>query len=185
MEISIIWIGQIVGFIAYAISVVSFTHKKDRNFLNYMLGAHVFWMVHFALINAFSGSLSQIVSLLRTGSARFVENPAQRKMMLVPVLLGYIIVGYKAVHHPLDILPLLGSSVSAITMLLSSGIRMRIGSLFSSVCWLVYSIYSGSLPGTIQEITMSSVNLWTIYRMYNYPDQEAAKISVPVEDSLA
>lgn len=168
------WIAQIVGFGAYALSAIGMLHRKDKSYLNYTIASQFVWSLHFALMQAPSGSVTNLIALARSCGARVFSQRKVRIILLIVLLIAFACVQYFIVKRPIGYIPPIGSAVSSAGVLLSKGIRMRLCLLFSSFCWFTYAVVIGSLPGMVCEITMTGFNLWTMYKMQKIVSNRSA-----------
>ena len=58
-------VGQIIGFIAIGVSLISFHKKTKENILKGQILSHILSIVHYFLIDAYSGSITKCIALVR------------------------------------------------------------------------------------------------------------------------
>lgn len=58
-------IAQIIGFISFIVSLLAYHRKKKEKIFQTMMIANVLDIVHYLLLNAYSGCVTKIIALIR------------------------------------------------------------------------------------------------------------------------
>ncbi len=154
-------LAQSIGYIAFLLGASAFLQKNDRR-LKFLNGSQcVFYAWHFALLgnNPAAGSLA--VSAARS----FLAMKSRSRWLAAFFLALNIAVGVALAHSRLEWLPIAGGCLATTALFLMRGIPMRLVLLASTLCWLTNNILSGSIGGTMLEVSIASANLTTMVRL--------------------
>ncbi|MGN5148639.1 YgjV family protein, partial [Aeromonas enteropelogenes] len=80
--------------------------------------------------------------------------------------------GHPQITHPVQILTLLGTTLSTYALFRLNGIALRLCMLDSTVCWLTHNVWAGSIGGILQSIFFV-INSHTIFKLYRATPQNA------------
>ena len=81
-------------------------------------------------------------------------------MAIFIVLTGGI--GLAKFHHPVELLPVIGTIVSTRRCSAVKGLTMRCVMWFSTCCWVIHNFWAGSIGGTMIEgsfLLMNGLNI--------------------------
>lgn len=87
-------------------------------------------------------------------------------MAIFIVLTGGI--GLAKFHHPVELLPVIGTIVSTQALFRCKGLTMRCVMWFSTCCWVIHNFWAGSIGGTMIEgsfLLMNGLNIIRFWRM--------------------
>ncbi|STK16239.1 inner membrane protein [Escherichia coli] len=87
-------------------------------------------------------------------------------MAIFIVLTGGI--GLAKFHHPVELLPVIGTIVSTWALFRCKGLTMRCVMWFSTCCWVIHNFWAGSIGGTMIEgsfLLMNGLNIIRFWRM--------------------
>ncbi len=163
-------IAQALGFLSFGLGIMCFFQKNDLSLKIIMLTMNLNMVVHFALLDAWTASIASGLSAIRTCLSIKYSSRLMAYMFIV-VIAG---LGIYASSNLQDLIPILAACVGTYALFCLSGISMRLAFLFGALCWLTNNILVGSIGGTLLEITLLSVNLSTIYRLYRDKRTEAS-----------
>ncbi|MNT33251.1 Inner membrane protein YgjV [compost metagenome] len=91
-------------------------------------------------------------------------------MLLFLVLAWSLVI--PQVSHPVQLLTLLGTTLSTFALFRLNGIALRLCMLSSTICWLTHNIWAGSIGGILQESIFFILNSHTIFRLYKAAPQD-------------
>lgn len=83
-------------------------------------------------------------------------------MAIFIVLTGGI--GLAKFHHPVELLPVIGTIVSTWALFRCKGLTMRCVMWFSTCCWVIHNFWAGSIGGTMIE--EFSADEWSEYHSF-------------------
>lgn len=155
-------IAQAVGMISFFLGIVCFFQKDDRKLKTVMLIMNINNAIHFALLGAWTAVGASIFSVIRTGIALKTSS----RVVAYLFILVLLVFGLITSNRWQDLFPIMGACIGTYALFCLSGIKMRIAFLLGAICWLTNNIIVGSIGGTLLEITLLTVNMNTIYRLY-------------------
>jgi hypothetical protein len=155
-------IAQVLGLVSFALGVSAFYQKDDRKLKIILVILNLNYTLHFFLLGSVLSTLSTLLAASRTASSIYTSS---KWVTLFFVTMAVIFGSLFAVNW-WDLLPIFGTVIGTIAIFLFKGIPMRIGFLIGASCWLSNNIIIGSFGGAMLEMTVISVNLFTIYRLY-------------------
>lgn len=118
--------------------------------------------LHFALLGAPTAVLSSLLAVVRTGLSL---KTGSRLVAWLFIALS-LALGLWLAERWLDILPVVGACIGTYALFCLSGIAMRLAFLAGACFWLANNIVVGSIGGTLLEVTLISVNISTIARLW-------------------
>ena len=151
-------IGQVIGFVAMAIIVFSYQQRSHKNILAFQMVSGLLFTVHFLLIGAYTGCVSNLIGALRSliyanrGKNKFTD------FKLWPVIFSVIftVSGVLTWDNIFSLFPIVAMIMSSVVLWIDSPKINRALSIPTSACWLVYNIPSGSISGVATEIFVLS-----------------------------
>lgn len=161
MKPSILSPAQAVGYLAFFLGVIAFSQKADRRLKAYGACQSSVYAVHFLLLGNLPACAAAFLSATRSTLALRCRSVVLGAAM---VLLN-LAAGAVFVRTPAGWLPVVGSCIAAAAMFTLDGVPLRLCLLASTLLWLMNAILSGSIGGTLLEITIATVSSSTIWRM--------------------
>ena len=151
-------IGQIIGFVAMAIIVFSYQQKSHKNILTFQMVSGLLFTVHFLLIGAYTGCVSNLIGALRSliyanrGKNKFTD------FKLWPVIFSVVftVSGIMTWADIYSVFPIIAMVMSSVVLWIDSPKINRAFSIPTSACWLVYNIPNSSISGVATEIFVLS-----------------------------
>ncbi len=160
--------AQIIGVIATLSCLISFQQKTQRAIVLFQLLNHALWMTHFLLLGAWSGSVMNIVGILRCTVFSLRETHAWARHNLWYFLFGALIIGASVFSWvqgdgAMALLPMAGMLLTTYSLTLHDPFRVRCLTFFNSPFWMVYDLLKGTLFGVLTEImAMTSIVIGVI-----------------------
>ena len=140
---------QLIGFLAFAVLVLSFYKKKVSTIISYQIVSNFAYTVHYFLLGALSGAYISFIGIFRNIAVLKVK---KHKKVLVAVVIGlYLLVTiifYEGIH---SLFPIIANSAYLITMVMGTKKSLLIGGIISPILWASYGIFVGSYASTITE----------------------------------
>ncbi len=87
-------------------------------------------------------------------------------VLMAGFLLAVWLLGLPKVTAPMQLLPLIGTSLGTIGLFRLQGIPLRLCMMAVNLFWLAHNLWLGSLGGSLIESSFFVVNLVTIYRLH-------------------
>lgn len=168
---------QILGYVAYAISLIAATQKKDKKlFLMFTFSNALFGLHHFLL-----GNLSAAISKIIVGSRMFLNIYFRGAIIAIPFAIIAIISGYYTYQVPVSVLPVIAVVLATFVSAYSGGIKLRICFIFCCSLWLIHNIVRHSIGGTVEETTNIILYATTVWRMKQDQKKEPENSGSPQE----
>ena len=151
MEIEV-W-GQIVGYIAMAVSFAIFISTKRSRILLTKTIADSLWALNMLLIGSYTGALISCVNIARgaifyqRGKRKWADSYIWLAVFLMATLISPIITW----AGPISILPALGSGVAVIGYFNKNPRITRFIALFVQVAWISYDILIFNIPKLVAD----------------------------------
>lgn len=153
--------AQIVGYVAFILGVAAFSQKSDRRLKAIGAAQSLVYALHFLLLGNTPACAAAFLSATRSTLAL-----RYRSLLLGAVMVALnLAAGAAFVHTPAGWLPVIGSCIAAAAMFTLGGVPLRLCLLCSTFLWLTNDILSGSIGGTLLELTIAAVSSSTIWRM--------------------
>lgn len=153
---------QVLGYATFLISMVAFAQEKDRRLKVWLVGHNVLYASHFLLMDNPSAMAGALLSATRNAlSLRTRALWVALLLLSANLLLGFVVI--KAIWN---VLPLVATAISTLSIFRLNGMRMRLGLFSATLLWLVNNILTGSIGGTAMELVIAIISCTTIFRLY-------------------
>ena len=155
MKESIIYIvAQIIGLIAFIISLCAYHKKSKKSILDYMIVSNILNIVHYVMLDATSGFVTKALAITRD---TFVLKKSKYKKLSSIVCLYifvfiYLILMYLTYNGIVSILPFVASIYYLIGIWNADGLHIKKVAMYSFIPWLVYNICVLSISGIASNI---------------------------------
>ena len=145
-------IGQVLGFVAVALAILSYQMKTQRRLLFLKLGNAVVNAVHYLFIGAISGMALNLVSPVKY-LVYLKRNSKGSNDKVIPILFTLITaaVGIITWTEWYSVFVFSGMVIHAFCMSFSDPQKVRISLLFTSPMVIVYNIFAMSISGVVYE----------------------------------
>lgn len=140
-------ITNILGTIAFALTVYSFQREGSRQIFAIQIISSLIWIIHFLMLGALSGAFMNFVNMTRSTVLVYLEERFLKFFVAIylPVMLIFF---YFFVYESLtDCLPFLNGLMGCYIMFVRDNryIVAR-ACLIGSLLWLAYAIIEASFP---------------------------------------
>lgn len=154
-------IAQVVGFLAYGLGIMAFYQRDDRRLKVVMFVQNLTYLLHFLLLGTQSSAIGTGLSAARTGISLFYR---RWWLVFVFIAIGVMMTAFTATTLK-EWLPMGGLAFGCIALFILRGVPMRCAFLCGSMCWLLNNVLVGSIGGVMLEVTVSTMNSITIWRL--------------------
>lgn len=154
-------IAQLLGFVSFGLGLSTFYQKDDRKLKVIMLIFNINHLFHYLLLGSVMSAVGASLSALRTGASIYTSS---KYIAAIFIVVGLSLGLYMA-NDWWELFPIIGTTIGTYAMFALNGIRMRICFLVGATCWLTNNILVGSIGGILLEITVITMNIFTIYRL--------------------
>lgn len=162
-------IAQALGIVSFALGISTFYQKNDRRLKIVLLTLNLNHTLHFLLLGSTISAVGTLLSASRTATSIYTSS----KFVTLLFVSAGVAMGLLFADSLWHIWPIMGTVLGTIAVFQFKGIPMRVVFLAASSCWLVNNIHIGSIGGVMLEVTVTSVNLLTIARLYLQKPQRA------------
>ena len=147
---------QGIGYVALGFVLLSFQKRTRVNILLVMLTGLVLFVIHFALLHAWTGALMNAVEALVVFVAYKKETMTWAKHKAWPYIfiLTYVLVGLLTQHSLINSLPIIAQIFGAIAVWQTNPKTIRGLMLIPRPLWFVYNLAVGSYAGMTAEIVI-------------------------------
>ena len=148
----IYWIGQSFGFVAFALTFVSYQCKTQKKLLVVQTFATVSILISYGLLGAFAGMALNVCAVVRN----LVYYNRGKKIFsgkLIPYLLAALmaIVSILSWQGPITLLITAGLMINTVFLSFDNPQRLRYSILLTSSLVLLYNIFVFSMGGIFNE----------------------------------
>ncbi len=147
-------VAQIIGILALACAVISFQQKTHKFILVFQLIATALFVVHYALLGAYTGAILNGIAMLR--SVVFINKDkawARNIAWLIAFCVVSIGTGFLTWDGSvISMLPVLGMLFTTVAFWIKNPKYVRMTAFPSSPLWLVYNIRCEAFGGAITEV---------------------------------
>ncbi len=147
------WFIQIIGLLGWIVWLFSYWNKDKKKILFSLLIADFIYVIHYFLLGAISGAVTQFVALLREIAFYKAKNKCQEKWIFIILFPVYVILGMLFCNGIIDTLPIVSSIIVTYTFTMASR-YVVLGGIIDSSFWLVYDIVTLSISGVIGDLFM-------------------------------
>lgn len=159
----ILSIPQLIGYLGYIIGVSAFLQKDDNKFRLQLTIVNIIMALHFYLLSpdSYVASILNIINIFRNIASMHTRNTW---VMIFFIGLMWIL-SLPTLNVPIQYLTVIGTSLVTYSLFRLSAQKMRIGILISSLLWIAYSLWIGSIAGVAIEVTFTIANIITITKL--------------------
>lgn len=156
---------QIVGFIGTFFYFVSFQFKDTKKLFRVQFLSYIFYIIHFFLLKAYTGSLSYIVGLLKSFCLSSENGELHSKNTCVLLCILQVIIGIITYTDVISILPIIANVAAVIAGFSNNGAYIRfVGIFINSPLWIVYNVVVKSFAGVVDEILTEISMIVSVFR---------------------
>ena len=163
--------AQLVGYVAFAFGVYSFSRKDDRR-LKAAMGAQASsYSLHFLLLGSPAAAAASLVTAVRAIISLYTRAPA----VAVAIIATNIALGFLTAKGAVGWLPVVASCAGTVAFFFFEGVLLRVILLGATSCWLANNLILGSIGGTLLELFLGAVNVTTTYRLFRAERERKAR----------
>jgi len=173
-------IANIISGLSYLVLIIcTFLNTKRKTILICFLISCVLYGSQSLMLGGVSGAYSQLFACLMYVFYYFKGKNKFLSSLIVPAIfiVGYITICVLTFNKWFDVMPLIASIISAISMWIGKEYYMKVLNIPISVMWISYSIifmsYAGAVGQFIVLIT-DFVYLYLYYTKYRYDNEKNA-----------
>lgn len=157
------YLGQIFGIIALILLIISFQINKKDTLLKYQIFSSLFFSVQYLCLNAISGCLMNLMSLVRNIIYKKYKN-AIPVIYLLSIILGMMILSIFSYNGLISLLPTIAVILYSIALWQKNLTITRLVEIVSCLLFIVYNIKVLAITGLILNAIELSLALIAVYR---------------------
>lgn len=147
-------VAQIIGFIAFVISLIAYHRNKKEKILGNMIISNILNLIHYLLLEAYSGCATKVMAIARDS---FIIIKKKNKVLssnifLILFILIYIVVGIFTYNGILSIFPIVAATIYIIPIWNGNEKTIKKTAFFCYILWLIYNIFVFSIAGIISNV---------------------------------
>ena len=167
----------IAGILGVVLFLLCFQLKSAKKIIGCKLLSSLLYVLQYVLLSAFVGAAMDSAAVLTNALAYQKDKPIIQKFK-IPILIilhaGIIAIGILLYEDLFSLLPIAGVLFESAAGWMKTEKMIRIVSLFSSPCWLIYNIISGAYGSAIGSI-LALISIITALIRYSSKGETAAK----------
>ena len=146
--------AQILGFIAFLVSLYAYQRIKKKDILLCMVISNIIKLFHYLMLGAYSGCITKVIAIFRDIFIVLKEKNKRLSsvLFLIIFILIYIGVSIYTFTNILSLFPLVAAIIYIIPTWLGNSKTVKKTALFCYILWLIYNIYVLSIAGVIANI---------------------------------
>ena len=147
-------LAQIIGFIAFFVSLIAYHRKDKKTILINMITANIINLFHYLLLGAYSGCITKLLAIFRDCFIIFKKNCNNflNYFYLIFFIILYIIASIFTFNGILSILPLLAALIYTIFIWNGNELRLKKIAFICYFIWLIYNIFVMSISGIVSNV---------------------------------
>lgn len=147
-------LAQIIGFIAFFVSLIAYHRKDKKNILINMITANIINLFHYLLLGAYSGCITKLLAIFRDCFIILKKNCNNflNYFYLIFFIILYIIASIFTFNGILSILPLLAALIYTIFIWNGNELRLKKVAFICYFIWLIYNIFVMSISGIVSNV---------------------------------
>lgn len=145
---------QGIGYLALLFVILSFQRKSRNQLLFIMLMGVALFVVHYAMLGAWAGSLANLIEagIIFIAYKKETKTWAKSVLWLYLAFAAYAIAGIFTVKEWMDVLPIIAQAFGAIAVWQKNARAIRFLMLIPRPLWFTYNLVVGSQAGVITEV---------------------------------
>ncbi|MFQ1012796.1 YgjV family protein, partial [Gilliamella apicola] len=152
--------------LGYLVGISAFLQRRDNVFRWQLTIVNVIMTLHFYLLGpeSYPAAILNVVNIFRNIASNYTKNIL---VMLFFIALMWIFYFFTTpdptqfIHY----LSVIGTTLVTIALFRLQQQKMRLLILMSSVLWIIYSLWIGSLGSLAIEVTFAIINIITIIKL--------------------
>lgn len=148
------FLGQIIGLGAFFLFLVAYHRKKKNDILSNMIISNLFNLVHYILLDAYSGFVTKIMAICRDLFILLKEKykSLSNIFYLFVFLIIYIILGIITYDGIASLFPVVAAFIYIIPIWNGNEKVIRKVAFLSYFLWLFYNVYVFSIAGILSNV---------------------------------
>ena len=148
------FVAQGIGVIAMILAYFIYSARTRKTLITLKFISNALWAAHYFMLGAIPGAVMNVINM---GRETVFQCKTSKKWAQTPIWVGvFIIINVSSTvlswQGWQSALPALGASIAVIGLWCASPMTIRLFSLPSTTCWLIYAAMSGTVSGIICNV---------------------------------
>ncbi len=152
---------QALGLLAFLCTTLSYWGKSKKKILAIQIVGDLFYAIHYFLLGALTGGLTQVLGLLRETSFFCAKTKKQEKIIFAILVPVYLLIGCMTSTTTIEIFPIIASITYCYTLTMAAN-YVVLGGLIDAIYWLFYDILCGSYTGAFADSIVIISNIFSL-----------------------
>ena len=161
MFLDSLWFAQGVGLLACLVGATAFMQRQDSKLRLHLTLNGTLMGLHFLLLGSSVAAINCLLCAVRTWVSGYHRTLG---VMLLFIALAWGLV-LPQLEHPVQLLTLIGTTLSTYALFRLEGLSLRWCMLASSLCWVIHNVWAGSIGGILLEGMFLVINGYTIFSL--------------------
>ncbi len=151
--------AQIMGYIGLLCAIIGFQCKRHKPIMLWRIGNEFFFGVQFFMMHTWTGLMMNVIGTVRNiiFTSQVEKNRSTRPAQIVFSVL-FVVLGMLTYNGYISILVIAAKVITTFAYGMKNTSLLRLLTLPTCICWMIYNIYCGIVPGVICEIfTITSI----------------------------
>lgn len=147
-------ITQIIGLIAFIISLFAYHRKTKKSIFSTMIISNILNIIHYLLLGAYSGCITKVIAVLRDSFIilKGEKKSLDKRYFLILFIILYFISMYFTYNNILSVFPIVAAIIYLIFIWDGNEIKIKKVAFSCYFLWLIYNIYVFSIAGIIANV---------------------------------
>ena len=167
--------AHILGVLAVATFLLSFQFKTRKNIIVMNLISRALYILQYILLGAFEGAILDFTGFLLSFFARYKQNEFVTKNFKIIIIVTNVLllaIGFCIYENVFSIFAIAGIIFEITALWLTKEKNIRMLSLFSAPCWLVYNFANGAYGSVVGNVLLVVSIITAMLRLdYNKSNQ--------------
>lgn len=167
-------ITQIIGFVAFALAVLTFQSNKHKSITLTKCASDALFVVQFIMLGAYTGAMMNGIGCVRNiVYSILVEKKKNVRIAVIVFSIIVVISGIATWNGPISLLAIFGKLLSTLSYAFKNPRNVRRMTIPVCIVWGIYDSICGSWAGVLTEIfTLTSIAIAYIRFEYKKNDKE-------------
>lgn len=175
MPINIIFIiVQIIGALVFVLNIIGNTKLSTKKVYIYNGVCNSLSVIQYCLLGAWSGALCCIIAVVRNIVFSKFKKDVPLFVLLIYIAL-VILLNYRLVYSPLDIVPIVNIIIYAIALWTKKIMNIKVIGLFTCIDGVVYDFINGAYVTVLNEIIDGIIAIRCIYILIKEKNKKTKK----------
>ncbi len=150
---------QLIGYIGLTFAVIAFQCKSHKKVMLFRTLNELIFAVQYFCMGSYTGVIMNVVGSVRNMSfAKCVEKEKSTRVLQIIFSIVFFVLGILTSNGLISIMVILAKIITTIAYSMKDTRYVRLLTLPTSICWLVYNIACGSTAGIMCEaLTICSI----------------------------